>query len=509
MTPAAQADARPPARRVAVNTSLRAGGEVIVKLVSLGLWAAIARELGRDDLGRWAFALAVVSVIWTVSGFGLDRMALRDIARDPDAVDRVFWPLAGLKFALGAVCLSIALAGMWLGGYDGTTIALVAVIGAQNLLGHFTTSAVIVFQAHEAMQYWFWVKVPIGLLGAALGIVTVLAGGGIVLVGFMNQVIAEIVALTIALAILARRFRRPPFRLQLATWRDHLRVGAPFGFQEGIGQIIFRFDTIALSFLTTTAVVGSYGAAFRLVEATLFLVWSLGTSVLPMYSYLEPGGRPSLASVFEGSVKLVLALLLPISTALVILAPAVVDAIYGLPRYAATVPVLRILAFSVACYGVGHLAGILLLVRRPGRITVRLTAAVAAFNVIGCIALIPPLGARGAAIATLSTQAVLALSAFVLCRGAVRLPSPPRLTLGPLVAAAVMAVALWPLRHHLVLAVPAGAVVYLATVALVEARVFGLRPSTLRDALAARDTAAAREGQAPAAAGASTELEPV
>ena len=50
-------DPRPPARRVARNTGLRAAAEIVGKLASLVLFAYIARELGEGTLGDFVFAL--------------------------------------------------------------------------------------------------------------------------------------------------------------------------------------------------------------------------------------------------------------------------------------------------------------------------------------------------------------------------------------------------------------------------------------------------------------------
>ena len=92
-------DPRPPARRVARNTALRAAAEIVGKVASLVLFAYVARELGEGTLGDFVFALAVAQIIWAIAGFGLDRMLLRDVAREREpAIDRLFWNMVAFKF---------------------------------------------------------------------------------------------------------------------------------------------------------------------------------------------------------------------------------------------------------------------------------------------------------------------------------------------------------------------------------------------------------------------------
>src|ERR671923_2044781 len=182
----------------------------------------------------------------------------------------------------------------------------------------------------------------------------------------MNLVIGA-VGLVWCAALVARHFDRPALSPAIRSWRSMLRRAVPFTLQEMLGQVIFRFDTVLLGLLAASVVVGAYGASYRVLEATLFLAWSVGYAVMPMYSYLH---EKELAHVYEGSLKLLLMITAPISAVLLVCAEPVVDLVYGLPQYADAVQVLRILAPAIAVYAVGHLAGMLVLVRRRGRVTV-------------------------------------------------------------------------------------------------------------------------------------------
>lgn len=470
--------------RLARNGSLTAAAEVLSKVAALVLFALIARRFGDATLGDYVFAAALSSLIWSFGGFGLDRMAMRDIARDPKAIARLVIPMATLK-GTAALAMSAGAVGVLATiGESGRVLALVAILGFGTAVSLTASTAQTVFAASERMELYFLTKVPWAYANALTGIAVILAGGGILLAAALPSVVIGTVALVWCFSLVARNFGRPALAPAVRSWPRLLRRAVPFTLQEMLGQVIFRFDTVLLALLASSAVVGAYGAAYRMLESTLFLAWSVGYAVMPMYSYLRGTGG-ELAHVYEGSLKLVLMALAPVSAVLLVCAEPVVDLVCGLPEYADAVPILRILAPAIPLYAVGHLAGMLVLVRRPGRVTVIATAAVATFNVAACVALIQWLEAEGAAIATLASETLLAALGLWLARRAAPAARLAWALLTPLLAAGVMGVAMLPLADTLWAALPVGAAAYaLALLALERHR--------LRDDLALFRSIAAR-----------------
>jgi O-antigen/teichoic acid export membrane protein len=492
MTP--EADFRPPAARVARNTALRAFGEIVGKLASLGLFVAMARTFDASTLGEYVFALAVVQLLWPVAGFGLDRLLLRDIARDRAAIDRLFYDATGLKLVSALAGTGVALVAVEALDYSRRVEALVLVLGLVQAFGLVATSAQSIFQAFERMEAYFWATVPKTIVSALAGTAVLAAGGGVVAVTVAFLVVGVLGTL-VAFAIMYRGFARPRARLRPARWPRLALQAGPLGVQEVLGQVTFRIDTVLLSLMTTAALVGAYGAGYRILEATLFLAWSVANSVLPMYSYLTRDSRPPIDRVFGGSLKFGLVLAIPIGVALLVCARAVVDVLFGLDRFDETVSALRWLALAIAVYPVGHLASALVAVRRPGRVTIASSAAVVAFNVALNLVLIPRYGINGAAIATLASEALLAVLSVWLARPEARADWRWVLT-GPVFAGAAMGGVMLPFSDRLAVALPLGAAVYLVALAAAER-------NTLRDDLAAVRAAArsapaiAEEPQAP------------
>lgn len=460
---------RPPAARIARNTTLRAAADIISKLASVAFFVVLARSFSTSSVGDWVFAMAVTQLLWPVAGFGLDRVLVREVSRDRSALDRLFYPTVWLKIAGNLVGLTVALAALVALDYSDNVLTLVLVMGLSQCIGMATTTAFSVFQAHEQMEYFFLASVPKGILTSLVQIAVILAGGDLVAVALTGAVF-NVLGTAFTFSILYRWFAAPRFAFRPRTWPRLYVTSAPLGIQEVIGIIIFRIDAILLSLMTTAAAVGIYGAGYRVLEATLFLSWSIGTAVLPLYSYLARDSRPSLGRVYEGSMKFGLALMVPVGVTLIVCARPIVDLLFGLPKYDGTVPVLRWLGVAALFYPIGYLSGELIAVRRPGRFAILSSGFVAIFNIGLNIVVIPIYGAVGAAATTVASEALLAAIGIWLALQVTGMPRLLWVLAAPTVAGAVMAAAMAPFADTLLLALPIGAVVYLGVLALAEGK---------------------------------------
>jgi O-antigen/teichoic acid export membrane protein len=454
--------------RIARNGALTATADILAKLCALAFFALLAREYGGATLGHYVFALALTSLIWSFAGFGLDRMALRDIARDPGVMRRVAVPMAALKL-VGALLLTAGCAAaLAVAGEEREVVVLVLLLGGNTALLMSSQTAHAVFQANERMEHVFATKVPWAIAQATVGVLVVLAGGGIVAAVAASTIGVGLLGALLSWSIVLRHYGRPELRADVRGWPGMLRRAVPFSLQEVLGQITFRFGTVVLAAVAADAVVGAYGAAYRMLEATFFIAWAIGYSVMPLFSYLPQGEE--LTRLYEAAIKIVLILMAPLAVAMLVCAPAIIDLLYGLPEYSGSVEALRLLAFAVAVYSVSHISGLLVLLKRPGRVTVAVSASVAVANVVTCAVLIPAFGGVGAAVAALACETLLAVVGLVLARRVTGRQRVWWVAGGPAVASVAMGLAMWPLDERLWLAVPAGAVVYVLALAACEAR---------------------------------------
>jgi O-antigen/teichoic acid export membrane protein len=162
------------------------------------------------------------------------------------------------------------------------------------------------------------------------------------------------------------------------------------------------FDRIALTALTSLRDVGVFGVAARLASVITIVVAALQTALTPLIfaHYTEPGTPVNLAKVFRWS----LGILLTICLALHLAAGALVAALAP-PSYAAASELVPLLCLAMMFNQLYVFFPGMALAKKNGQ-QLAVTVAAAVTVLTANFALIPVLGALGAAVASLSAALV-------------------------------------------------------------------------------------------------------
>jgi O-antigen/teichoic acid export membrane protein len=452
-------------QRILANTAYRAAADVGSKLISIAFFVVLARQLGESGFGVFVFGLALAVLLTVLASFGQDPVLTREVARDFSRLDDYFANTIALKLALALPVLLVAGVVVTAAGMDVATRWVVLLLGIALIAEQLATTCFAVYQAYERLVYVPVVILTQRALTTAVGVAALLAGAGVVAVSAI-YLGGALVALAVALVLLRRRVARPHLLVTPRTWPGLFAAAAPVGVATVLALLLFRVDTAILALFETDEIVGNYGAAFRLFEATLFIGWAVTSAVYPVLSRLSPGSR-SVGDVFDAALKLIVALTLPIAVGATILADPIIHLVFGADFDEAVTP-LALLAPAIVVYSLAHVAGATLVAQNRQRAMAITNGVVAALNVGANLVLIPLLSLDGAALVALGTQVVLAVVLLALARGVTGTIAWRRILAGPVTAAAVLALAVTVLRDNLGAAVLVGAAVYVIVLALIE-----------------------------------------
>ena len=236
-----------------------------------------------------------------------------------------------------------------------------------------------------------------------------------------------------------------------------MKAAAAIGTASVFAVVLFRADMTMLAAFKPADVVGHYGAAYRLLEATLFVSWSVGSAVYPVFSRLSPTSEPAVGFVFERSLKLVVALTLPLAAGALVLAGPVVQLLYG-SEYAEAANALRFLAPTIALYPVAYVAASLLVSQHRQRAMMIVYGLVAVENILANLVLIPWLSLDGAALGTSISQLLVSVALIVVSQQAAGGIQWARVAGGPILATLAATAGMVVLRDDFAAAVAAGAV---------------------------------------------------
>lgn len=456
------------AARVGRNTAVQVAGEVLSKLASAAFYVVMARELGRDGFGEFTFALSLALLLTTLSGFGTDALVTREVAREGGGHD-LFWPALRIKSSVGMVAVLAAVGVAAAGSWSTDTVVSVALLGVAALVELLSKTVYATFQGVEDMRPVALALLLQRVFTAAAGIAALVAGAGVVVVAVVYLAGAVLAQLWAQRRLRAAGIRPPRMRDRERT-RALFRESLPLGLATLLGTVLFRVDTTILALMKDGAAVGIYGAAYRLLETTLFLSYAFGAALLPALSRADRTTTPSLATLFGAATKVVAITLVPLGLTFALFARPIVDLLYG-DAYGAAAAPLRLLGGAAAFYGWSYLASGTLIAGRRQRLIPWVTGAVMVQNIALNLIFVPSHSYRAAAAATSISEATLAVAMTVfVVRLSGRVPL-ARVVTGPLAGAAAM-VGVWTAGPETIPMAVAALAAYVLVTAAVERALF-------------------------------------
>lgn len=479
-------------RRILANAAFRSVAEVGGKLASIALFVVLARKVGDAQFGVYSFGLAFAGLATTLGALGQDSILTREVARDRSRLEDYFGNTLALRLVLTVPVLAIAVgAATALGmGTEARTVALLLGLGLTAEL--LASVCFAVFQSFERLEYIAVVLLTQRWITAGAGIAALALGAGIVTVAAIYMAGCWLGAL-LGFVLVRRRIARPRLRIDVSRWPRLMRAALPVGISALSVTVLARIDMAILAIYEPDAVVGRYGAAYRIYESTLFVGWSVTAAFLPVLSRLTPSSEPPLGRMFEQGLKLVLALALPLTAGTVALAEPVIRLLFG-PQFTGGAGAARILAPAMTLAAVSYLASHLLIAQDRQGTMAWIYAVIAIENVAANFVLIPLLSLDGAALDTALSEALVVVALLVV---GTRLAGPfgwRRVLTGPLTAAAASAGVMLGLQDIPLVAAVAGGLAYLAVLYAVERVAFPDDAARLRALLAFRPRAAPRSG---------------
>lgn len=204
---------------------------------------------------------------------------------------------------------------------------------------------------------------------------------------------------------LRKHIDRGSFSLHELSVFRHLKPALQVFILNLIISFYIQLNSIMLGFISGDDAVGYFTAGTKITHIGLTLISSLGTVLLPRCSHLlKIGDKEGFASVINKSLNVTLALSLPMTAGLILLATPVTMIFCG-GEYMDAIPVLYLNAPVIIFISLTNVMGIQILYPMDKVNLVILSVSWAAIlNLILNFILLPEYGATGAAISTLIAE---------------------------------------------------------------------------------------------------------
>lgn len=471
-------------RRVAKNSLAPMLLQLLNKAVDTVFAAFMARILGPEGVGAYAFAVAIIWYFIIFTNFGLGTLLTRDVARDPHMALRYVRHTIASRLLLFLSAMPLLLAVIWLWetrfGLSRTTSWAIVLLALGLIPSNLADVLTALFRAYEKFEVPALITTVTTLVKVSLGAGVLLAGYGIVGLAATSAVTNTITL--VVLGWLAVRQGWPAGRWWRGWWQEWragwnwnfsrtlLSTAFPLMINDFLSTAFFRMDVAILQPMKGDTVVGWYNVAYKFIDGLVIIPSSFTLALFPVISRYAEGARDALWRATVLSLRWLLFLAIPICVLTTRYADTIIWAFGGSRFLPHSATALRLLIWFLPFSFINSLVHYVLIAVNQQRYLTRAFLIGVGFNLVANVLLIPRYSYQAAAVNTVLSEIALLLPFYSLLRRHVG-PIPWfSIWWRPLVAGGLMVLPLWAGRLSPLVALPLAGLTYIG--ALLALRAF-------------------------------------
>jgi O-antigen/teichoic acid export membrane protein len=399
---------------LAQNTLWMVLGQGLRLCVSVLYFTVIARALGTHSYGAFVAVVSLVGIAFPFGALGSGILLIKNVSRDK-SLFKMYWGRALLTTTAVSTVLFfgiVALAYFTLPAE--IPLRLILLVSASDLFGmSLIWISFQAFQAFERLNWTAFILVLISvirLIGALMLIQnhphpTALQWGYIYFSSTLLVIVVALLLVTIKLGL--PHFAWPSSRAEI-------REGFYFSAGQCAQTVYNDIDKTMLASLSTLDATGIYGAAYRILEATVVPITSLRQAAYP--SFFRTGAHGIGGCLPYAKIQALRALICGAVIAVgLLLCANVVPHVLG-QEYTRSIEALRWLAILPIFRAVHYFYSDALSATGHQGLRTAIQVAVAVFNILVNLWLIPAYSWRGAAWSSIASDALLAGGVVVAAR---------------------------------------------------------------------------------------------
>lgn len=383
----------------------------ISRFLGLVLIIYVARILGATEYGKFAFAMAFVSLFVIFSDFGLPRIVTREFSGDKEK-EKEFSSVLSLKIFLSLGALFLILISSFFVIDDPGTRKVIWVLALFSLINGFSEIVFAFFRARQHMEYESWANILKALVVTAIGFFVILNFPSVKNLSY-GYLFSAFVGLSFILIFFHFKVCHLTISFEKGIWQRFLAISWPLALTGLFGTIYTYIDSVMMGYWGQITETGWYNASYRIAIITTVPMGIIALTFFPVLSKLFKESREKLQNIWNYQMELMMVLALPLVIGGYVLAPKIINSIYG-QSFSPSVLAFQILIIMVGIIFLSRPFEQVLIVSNQQKKIFWATFFGALINIILNLILIPKFSLYGAAIATVITFFIMLFSFFYL-----------------------------------------------------------------------------------------------
>jgi len=395
------------ARKIAYNVLVSSISKILSTALALASIGFITRYLGKEGFGDYATILAFLSFFSAVSDLGLYQFSTREISRPGANVNEIMGNAFSLRVISSLVIFLFSFVLILFLPYSQEVKYGVVIIAASFVFSSGYQILNGVFQKNLAMD-----KVAVSeLLGKIVQLAVIILAVKLKL--SFSWIIASLLFNMLVSFVLvyfwSKKYVKLGFRFDFSYWKRFLTESYPIGVMAIVVFIYFKIDTILLSIIKSSAEVGIYNVAYKVLENISFFPAMIVGLIFPIISEHIFSNKGNFSDIANKTFKVFILLVVPLIVGTLFLSNGLIYLIGG-AGFDESAMVLRILVFALAAIFFSNFFNAILVAGNLQKKLMLVLSAAAIFNVSANLIFIPIFSYIAAAIISMATELFVALA---------------------------------------------------------------------------------------------------
>ncbi len=385
----------------------------------LGIDIGVQNRVGADVYGLYFSILSFTMLFNMVLDMGTTNYNNRNIARHSERLDEQFSGFVVLRLLLGLVYFAVVFVAALVIGYSGVHLRLLFWIALNQFLNAF----LLYVRSNISALMMFKTDSVISVLDKLLMIIFcgVLLWGNITGNQFRIewfiwcQTVAYLLTIMVASIVVLRKapFKKLNFSFAFA-WQI-IKKSFPYALITLLMVSYYRIDSVMIERILPEDIAvtqsGIYASAFRIMDALAIVAYLFSVILLPLFSKMLKN-REDVVPIVQTSFALMAVFSISAAAILFAYRTPVMQTLYT-DHVSESIQVFGLIIFGLIPLSFTYIFGTLLTANGNLKEMNIISAMGIVVNVAVNLVLIPRMGARGSAIASLSTQIFISLMQFV------------------------------------------------------------------------------------------------
>lgn len=318
--------------------------EFVSKIIMFVVTVLIVRSYGAENFGRLNIAFSYAAILMVLSDFGINTIATREIAKDPNAKQQYLSNIFTIKLLISLLLIILSFILLPVLHSDPFIQKLFLLTMAFNLVQNITNFFCAVFSGLEIMESVFTTRI-IHYLGLFLSVIFVTQnhlGMDTLLVAY---ILTDICMFGITVLMFKRKKIQVSFSFDFIFWKKIMKETLPFVGLTVATAIYLNNDTILIGRYFGSQSTGLYQSAYKILFA-FQSVNIINTALFPRLSALiQQKNYQTLSRLIRLILSVSFITLIPLACIITVFSQPIMNIIYG-SSYVVAGPVLILLIWA-------------------------------------------------------------------------------------------------------------------------------------------------------------------